>query len=82
MARDPIMEEVRAIREQLAAQFGFDIRAIVEDARKRQEASQALVVSFETPSQLQQPSGAPIAGSESPNFAGAAPAAHQQVSAM
>jgi hypothetical protein len=36
MHHDPIVEEVRAIREQLAARFDFDIRAIVADAQKRQ----------------------------------------------
>ena len=47
MIHDPIVEEVRAVREQLAAQFNFDIRKIVEDARKRQADSQSRVVSFE-----------------------------------
>ncbi len=38
MFQDPIVEEVRAIREQLAAKFAFDIRKIVEDAQRRQAA--------------------------------------------
>ena len=46
MARDPIVDEVRAIREELAAQFGFNVRAIAEDARKRQKASGHEVVSL------------------------------------
>ena len=33
MIRDPIVDEVRAIREELAARFNFDIRKIVEDAQ-------------------------------------------------
>ena len=49
MIADPIVEEVRAIREQLAAKFDFDIRKIVADAQQRQAASQARVVSFEMP---------------------------------
>lgn len=49
MIRDPIVDEVRAIREQLAAQFDFDIRKIVEDAQRRQLSSQARVVSFQKP---------------------------------
>jgi hypothetical protein len=46
MGRDPIIQEVRAIREQLAAQFGFDVRAIGEDARRRQRESGRKVVSL------------------------------------
>ena len=49
MIADPIVEEVRAIREQLAAKFDFDIRKIVADAQQRQASSQARVVSFEKP---------------------------------
>ncbi len=47
MFHDPMVEEVRAIREQLAAQFDFDIRRIVADAQGRQATSQARVVSFQ-----------------------------------
>lgn len=50
MFDDPIVEEVRAIREQLAAQFNFDIRKIVEDAQRRQATSKFRIVSFERPS--------------------------------
>ena len=39
MYRDPIVEEVRKHREARAAKFGFNVRAIVEDARKRQATS-------------------------------------------
>ena len=46
---DPIVEEVRAIREQLAAQFNYDIRNIVEDAQKRQATSKSRIVSFQQP---------------------------------
>jgi hypothetical protein len=44
MWKDPIVEEVRKNRQALAAKFGFDIRAIVEDAMKRQETSGHRVV--------------------------------------
>jgi hypothetical protein len=47
MIQDPIVDEVRAIREQLAARFDFDIRKIVEDAKRRQALSGARVVSFQ-----------------------------------
>jgi hypothetical protein len=47
MFHDPIVEEVRAIRELLAAQCDFDIRKIVEDAQRRQATSGFRIVSFE-----------------------------------
>ncbi len=36
MWEDPIVAEVRAVREKLAAEFGFDVKAIFADLRKRQ----------------------------------------------
>ena len=36
MWEDPIVLEVRRIREELASQFDFDVGAIFEDIRKRQ----------------------------------------------
>jgi hypothetical protein len=44
--KDPIVEEVRQARRTLAAKHNFDLRAIFEDARKRQDASGRKVVSF------------------------------------
>jgi len=38
MWQDPIVEEVHRIRERLAAEFGFDVKAIFADLRKRQAA--------------------------------------------
>jgi hypothetical protein len=35
MQSDPIVAEIREIRERLAARFGYDIRAIVKDAQQR-----------------------------------------------
>ena len=37
---DTTIEEIHRTRERLAAKFGGDIRAILEDARQRQVASQ------------------------------------------
>lgn len=37
--RDTILDEIHRTREQIAAKFGGNIAAILEDARKRQEAS-------------------------------------------
>jgi hypothetical protein len=36
MWKDPIVEEVDQIREKLAAEFDFDVKAIFADLRKRQ----------------------------------------------
>lgn len=46
MFRDPIVEEVRATRERLAARYDFDLRRIVEAAQEQQKHSHAKVVSF------------------------------------
>jgi hypothetical protein len=45
---DPIIEDLHRIREDLATRFNFDIQAIVEDIRKRQNESGHPVVSFAT----------------------------------
>ena len=39
MWEDPIVAEVRAIREELAAKFDFDVKAIFADLRQRQGSS-------------------------------------------
>jgi hypothetical protein len=39
MWKDPIVAEVRKIREKIAAKFNYDINAICEDARKRERKS-------------------------------------------
>ena len=36
MRDDPIVAEVRSVRERLAAQFGFDVHSIFSDLRERQ----------------------------------------------
>ena len=45
MRDDPIVAEVRKHREKRAAKFKYDIRAMIEDARKRQRKSGHPVVS-------------------------------------
>jgi len=45
MWEDPIVAEVHRIREQLAAKFNFDVKAIFEDMRKRQELLGSRLVS-------------------------------------
>lgn len=44
MFEDPIVAEVRKIREQLASKFGFDVHAIFEDMRSRQSQFGARLV--------------------------------------
>ena len=38
MNNDPIVEEVRRVRDELARQFNYDIHAIFDDLRTRQQA--------------------------------------------
>ncbi len=46
MWKDPIVQEVRKIREANAEKLKYNIRKIVEDARKRQQKTDHHVVSF------------------------------------
>ena len=48
MIKDEIVEQVRQVREQQAAKFNFDLKAILADARKRQKDSGHRVASFVT----------------------------------
>jgi hypothetical protein len=44
MIDDPIVEEIRNIRDQLSKKFNYDIEAIFRDAQKRQTLSKRKVV--------------------------------------
>ncbi len=44
MQPDPIVEEIRMIRDRLAAKFSYDAAAIARDARQRDAAGDRLVV--------------------------------------
>jgi hypothetical protein len=46
MAKDPIVDEVRRVREDLAAKYGFDVKAMLMASKKRQRRSTHKVVSF------------------------------------
>ena len=46
MMKDEVVDQVREVREQNAAKFNYDLKAIVADARKRQKNSAHQVVSF------------------------------------
>lgn len=44
MARDTIVDEVRRVREQYAARFGFDLDAIYRDLKERERRGEFTVV--------------------------------------
>lgn len=46
MKTDPIVEEMRRIKEARAARFGCDVRAMGEDLRRREKAGGHKVVSL------------------------------------
>jgi hypothetical protein len=46
MAKDPIVEEVRRVREEQAARHNFDVNAILAAAKKRQRDSTHKIASF------------------------------------
>ena len=46
MPRDPIVDEVRRVREEEAGKHGFDVTAILAASKKRQRRSRHKVVSF------------------------------------
>ncbi len=46
MIEDSVVAEVRRAREEIAKRFNYDLRAMIEDARKRQSLSGRKVVSF------------------------------------
>jgi hypothetical protein len=46
MMKDEVIEQVRQVRQQNAAKFNYDLKAIVADTRKRQKKSGHQVVSF------------------------------------
>ena len=46
MPTDPIVDEIRQIRDQLAAKFNYDVTAIARDARARQKSAKRKVMSL------------------------------------
>ena len=60
--KDPIVEEVRRIREEHAAQFNYDIDAIFADLKRLQAGSKRPRVSF-GPRRIERP----ILSAESPS---------------
>jgi hypothetical protein len=52
MARDQIVDEVRRTREEQAAKYAFDVKAILAAARKRQRRSGRKIVSLPAKARL------------------------------
>ena len=46
MPKDPIVDEIRRVRQNEAAKHGFDVKAILAAAKKRQRRSKHKVVSL------------------------------------
>ncbi len=44
MSPDPIVTEIHNIREQIAAEFNYDLHAMVKDAQQRDASGDRLVV--------------------------------------
>lgn len=59
MWEDPIVAEVHRTRKELAEKFDFDVKAIVADIRKRQDALGSRLVSLAKPAE---PAAAPDRG--------------------
>lgn len=56
MQTDPIVAEIREIREHRAARFGYDIRAIVKDAQARDALGDREVVRLSPRRSVRSPS--------------------------
>ena len=56
--KDPIVEEVRRVRDEYARQFNYNLDAICDDLRKKQDQGGRKVVSF-PPKRVSQPSSQP-----------------------
>lgn len=44
MEKDPIMEEIHRVREEYAARFNYDLKAIYRDLKARAEKGEFVVV--------------------------------------
>jgi hypothetical protein len=76
---DPIVDEVRRIRDAYAARFSYDLDAIIQDIKEREKKSGLKFVQGVAhqplPSQTLQPSGASISVSRGSESLKAGPAA-------
>lgn len=58
MIKDPIVEEIRAIRDEQARRFNYDIDAIIDDIQKREQDSERPVVTLEPKAPVPRPKSA------------------------
>ncbi len=76
---DPIVEEVRRVRDAHAARFRYDLDAIFQDIKEQERKSGYKFVSGaarqDVPNQALQPTGAAASASRSSTLPEAAPAA-------
>ena len=76
---DPIVDEVRRVRDAHAARFNYDLEAIFQDIKEREKNSGLVFVDGVArqplPDKTQQPTGAPILISPDTQALPAAPAA-------
>ena len=61
MWEDQIVADVRRVREELSAQFDFDVKAIFADLRNRQAALGGRLVSREKPAEQRPESASAMA---------------------
>jgi len=74
MSSDPFVDEIREIRERLAAQFGFDVRAIAEDVRRRDAAGDREIVRL--------PPRRPVCESETSRYTSVTPDIQREAMAL
>jgi hypothetical protein len=55
MARDPIVEEVRRIRDEIAKEYGYDVKAIVLALQRQEAESGRQLVALPARRLLQEP---------------------------
>lgn len=75
---DPIVDEVRRVRDEHAARFNYDLDAIFRDIKEQEQKSGGRFVSFPLvkaePNNSLQPTGAGVPVSNTPHPTKAAPA--------
>ena len=76
---DPIVDEVRRVRDAHAARFNYDLDAIFQDIKKREKESGLVfiqgVARQSPPNEALRPTGAAVSVSPDPQSLPAAPAA-------
>ena len=76
---DPIVEEVRRVRDAYAARFNYDLRAIFRDLKEQEKRSGHKLVSYAQGARGAEPTGAAIAASPCSTAQQAAPAVELHV---